>query len=148
MILDTLKSCEKYYSVHPRFQMAFEYLNSTDLSVLPVGKIQLEGDNLVVNVVDIKAKGVEEAKMESHKLFIDIQIPVGKMETMGWIAIDACKNVSMPYDPDRDLMFFEDKATNFLNVQPYEFAIFFPEDTHQPGIGSGEYRKIIVKVKI
>ena len=35
---------------------------------------------------------------------------------------------------------------NFLFVKPFEFAVFFPTDGHQPGIATGEYKKIIVKV--
>jgi YhcH/YjgK/YiaL family protein len=128
--------------------MAFDYLNNTDLMALTAGKIELEGADLVVNVVDITAKTEAEAKMEAHKEFIDIQVPVGNAETMGWIALDACKNETMPYDSEKDLMFFGDKATSFLNVQPYEFIVFFPEDAHQPGIGNGTYRKIIVKVRV
>lgn len=148
MILDTLKNSDKYCSVHPRFKKAFDYLKNTDLVALPAGKIELEGADLVINVVDITAKPEADAKMESHKEYIDIQVPVGKAETMGWIALDACKNETMAYDSDKDLMFFADKATSFLNVQPYEFIVFFPEDAHQPGIGNGTYRKIIVKVRV
>ena len=148
MILDTLKNSDKYCSVHPRFKKAFDYLKNTDLVALPAGTIELEGADLVINVVDITAKTEAEAKMESHKEFIDIQVPVGKAETMGWIALDACKDVTLPYDAEKDIMFFADKATSFLNVQPYEFVVFFPEDAHQPGIGTGQYRKIIVKVRV
>ena len=148
MILDTLKNSDKYCSVHPRFKKAFDYLKNTDLVALPAGKIELEGADLVINVVDITAKLEADAKMESHKEYIDIQVPVGKAETMGWIALDACIDVTLPYDAEKDIMFFADKATSFLNVQPYEFVVFFPEDAHQPGIGTGQYRKIIVKVRV
>lgn len=148
MILDTLKNSDKYCSVHPRFKKAFDYLKNTDLVALPAGKIELEGADLVINVVDITAKPEADAKMESHKEYIDIQVPVGKAETMGWIALDACKDVTLPYDAEKDIMFFADKATSFLNVQPYDFVVFFPEDAHQPGIGTGQYRKIIVKVRV
>lgn len=148
MILDTLKNSDKYCSVHPRFKKAFDYLKNTDLVALPAGKIELEGADLVINVVDITAKPEADAKMESHKEYIDIQVPVGNAETMGWIALDACKDVTLPYDAEKDIMFFADKATSFLNVQPYEFVVFFPEDAHQPGIGTGQYRKIIVKVRV
>ncbi|MBN2765606.1 MAG: YhcH/YjgK/YiaL family protein [Paludibacteraceae bacterium] len=148
MILDSIKNSEKYCAVHPRFKKAFDFLNSNDLNTFEAGKIELEGSDLVVNVVDITAKSVEEAKMEAHKEFIDIQVPVGNAETMGWKDIDACMELTMPYDSEKDLMFFGDKATSFLNVQPYEFVVFFPEDAHQPGIGSGTYRKIIVKVRL
>jgi biofilm protein TabA len=148
MILDTLKNCMKYASVHPRFAKAFDYLLTNDLAALPVGKIELEGTDLIINIVDITGKTVEEARMETHQNYIDIQVPVGKAETMGWKATEQLTEITAPYDATKDLSFFGDKATTFLNVQPYEFAVFFPEDGHQPGISTGTYRKIIVKVKV
>jgi len=148
MILDTLKNCKKYTSVHPRFAKAFDYLLNNDLAALPVGKTELEGTDLIINIVDITGKTVEEARMETHQNYIDIQVPVGKAETMGWKATEKLTEITAPYDAIKDLAFFGDKATTFLNVQPYEFAVFFPEDGHQPGISNGTYRKIIVKVRV
>lgn len=148
MILDSLKNGQKYASVHPRFKKAFDYLQSVDLAALPTGKIELEGADLVVNVVDITGKTEAAAKMETHNNFIDIQIPVGSVETMGWIAGGNMKEVTDAYNADKDVTFYADKATVFVDVQPYEFVIFFPEDGHQPGISEGTYRKIIVKVRV
>lgn len=148
MILDSLKNGQKYASVHPRFKKAFDYLQSVDLAALPTGKIELEGADLVVNVVDITGKTEAAAKMETHNNFIDIQIPVGSVETMGWIAGGNMKEVTDVYNADKDVTFYADKATVFVDVQPYEFVIFFPEDGHQPGISEGTYRKIIVKVRV
>lgn len=148
MILDTVKNGGKYASVHPLFKKAFDYLQSVDLAALPVSKIELQGSDLVVNVVDITGKKPEDARMETHNNFIDIQVPVGAAETMGWIAGEKLVHVTHPYNADKDITFFADKATNFIHVHPYEFAIFFPEDGHQPGIAEGTYRKIIVKVRV
>jgi YhcH/YjgK/YiaL family protein len=86
--------------------------------------------------------------METHNKFIDIQLPLTKTETMGWIAGNKLQQVTEPYNGDKDVSFFADKATNFLQVQPYEFAIFFPEDGHQPGIVEGQHKKVIVKVLV
>lgn len=147
MILDSITNWKKYATVHPLFAKAFEFLIQNDLSALEKGKIKLDGDNLIVNIVDITGKEETDAKMESHKNFIDIQIPVGNSERMGWLALKDAKEISMEYDQDKDLIFYADKATTFLDVQPMEFAIFFPEDCHQPGISEGTYRKIIVKVR-
>jgi YhcH/YjgK/YiaL family protein len=148
MILDKLENGGKYALVHPLFKKAFDYLQNTDLKALENGKIELQGSDLVVNVVDITGKTEEAARMETHKNFIDIQIPIGAAETMGWKALSALENITDPYNPEKDLTFYADKATTFLNVQPYEFAVFFPEDGHQPGIGEGVYRKIIVKIRV
>lgn len=146
MILDSLQNSDLYVSLNPRFKKAFDFLNSTDLVNLPVGKIELDGSNLVVNVVEIDGKTPEEARMETHNNFIDIQVPVSKTETMGWIAGCSLKEVTAEYNPEKDLTFFADKATNFIKVLPLEFAIFFPTDGHQPGIVEGKIKKVIVKI--
>lgn len=146
MILDSLQNSDLYVSVNPRFKQAFDFLKSTDLVNLPVGKIELDGSNLVVNVVEIDGKTEEEARMETHNKFIDIQVPVSKTETMGWKASCNLNEVTAEYNPEKDLSFFGDKATNFIKVLPLEFAIFFPSDGHQPGIVEGKIKKVIVKI--
>ena len=147
MILDKLTNSGLYESVHPRFKKAFDFLNSTDLSQIPLGKIELEGSDLVVNIVEVDGKTVDDARMETHNNFIDIQVPVSQIETMGWKPTADLKEITQPYNSEKDLTFFADKAYNMLQIHPLEFAIFFPEDGHQPGIAQGKLKKIIVKVR-
>ncbi len=146
MILDSLENAGLYESLHPRFKQAFDFLRKTDLAALPLGKTEIDGSNLFMNVVEITGRSAEVVRVETHNRFIDIQIPVGASETMGWIAGNKLKEVADPYNTERDITFFADKASNLLLVQSLEFAIFFPEDGHQPGIGEGKHKKIIVKV--
>lgn len=148
MILDALKNSAQYESVHPRFKKAFEFLQKTNLVTLPLGKLELDGADLFVNVVEIEGKSADEAKMETHNRYIDIQVPVTASETMGWIAVNDLKLTTQEYNPEKDVAFFADKATTFVNVQPYQFAIFFPEDAHQPCIAQGTHKKVIVKVLV
>ncbi len=148
MILDTLKNSARYELVHPRLKVAFDYLNSIDLLSLPLGKTELEGQNIVVNVVEITGKPIELARMETHHQFIDIQIPLGEVETMGWKSADQLTKPTGPYNAEKDITFFEDSASNLIKVKPFEFAVFFPEDGHQPGIGDATYKKIIVKLRV
>jgi len=148
MILDSLLNSGLYESIHPRFKQAFDFLRNTDLMALPLGKIELNGSDLFVNVVEITGKTAETARLETHNLYIDIQVPVTAPETMGWIVGSSLKNVTDPYNTEKDITFFGDRATNFIKVQPLEFAVFFPEDGHQPGIAVGTHKKIIVKVLV
>jgi YhcH/YjgK/YiaL family protein len=147
MILDKLTNYGLYENVHPRFKKAFDFLNSTDLVQAPLGKIELEGSDLVVNIVEVDGKTADDARMETHNNFIDIQVPVSLIETMGWKPTADLKEVTQPYNSEKDLTFFADKAYNMLQIHPLEFAIFFPEDGHQPGIAQGKLKKIIVKVR-
>jgi biofilm protein TabA len=148
MILDSLENAGLYESIHPRFKQAFDFLRNTDLVALPLGKVELDGKNLFVNVVDAAGKTPDVAKMETHNKYIDIQVPVTAPETMGWIAGNKLKEITEPYNADKDVSFFGDKASNFIVVQPLEFAVFFPEDGHQPQLFDGIVKKIIVKVLV
>lgn len=148
MIHDSLRNCQKYVDLHPLFQQAFDFLTHNDLEALPLGKVSIVDTDLVVNIAEITGKTEQEARMETHRRFIDIQVPIGSCERMGWKTASQLTNLTQAYDETKDVAFYADKATSFLDVQPYEFAIFFPEDGHQPGIGSGTFRKIIVKIKV
>ena len=148
MILDSLHNAGLYETIHPRFKQAFDFLCNTDLKALSPGKIELDGSNLFANIVDITGKTAETARLETHNLYIDIQVPVTAAETMGWIAGNSLKNITEPYNREKDITFFGDIASNLINVQPMEFVIFFPEDGHQPGISNDQHKKIIVKVLV
>jgi len=134
--------------MNPLFKKAFDYLKSLDLSKIEVGKTQLEGTDLVFNVSDSNLKTVENAKLEVHDKFIDIQMPVSTAEGFGWLHRSDLKKEAAPFNTEKDIQFFEDKAETYFTLQPGNFAIFFPDDAHAPCIGTGTVRKIVIKVKV
>lgn len=147
MVVDTLDNLDKYASLNPLFAQAIEYLQSTDLNALEVGKVVLKDTDLVVNIAQTTPKTKEEAKLETHNEFIDIQIPLSGVEVMGYTAGKDCKPVNAPYNATKDLTFFEGLADDYITVKPGMFAIFFPQDGHAPGISATGVKKVIVKVK-
>ena len=48
MVVDRLENLEKYASLNPLFAKAMEYLKTTDLNAQELGKVKLQGDDLVV----------------------------------------------------------------------------------------------------
>ncbi len=148
MIVDALSNSVAAEKLHPLFKQAFDFLKSTDFSKVEPGKIVLDGDKLFVSIVETQGKTKETAKLETHNKYIDIQMPVVGKETMGWLAGENCKNKIDPYNTERDITFFTDKPTTYVELNPYEFAIFFPEDGHAPAIAEGTIKKAIVKVLV
>ena len=134
MVVDTLENLEKYASLNPLFAQAIEFLKSHDLQAMEIGKTELKGKDLLVNIAQTKPKTKEEAKLETHNEFIDIQIPLSGTEVMG-------------YNAEKDITFFEGLAETYVAVKPGMFAIFFPQDGHAPGITPDGVKKVIVKVK-
>lgn len=147
MIIDTLENLEQYASVNPRFAKAIEYLKSTDLNAQEPGKVELGGKDLVVNFSIAKGKTKEQAQLETHKNFIDIQIPLSCTEVMGYTP--ACNLPEGEYNAEKDITKFAMPSEAYIPVHPGMFAIFFPQDGHAPCISEEEsIRKVIVKVRV
>lgn len=146
MVIDRLENIEKYASLNPLFAQAIDFLKSHDLNALEIGKTELSKD-LLVNVAQTKPKAKEDAKLETHRDFIDIQIPLSGTEVMGYTAAADCVPADAPYNEEKDITFFEGLAESYMAVKPGMFAIFFPQDGHAPGITPDGVKKVIVKVK-
>ncbi|MBR4433560.1 MAG: YhcH/YjgK/YiaL family protein [Bacteroidaceae bacterium] len=145
MILDSLENLASYAALNPLFAEAIRFLQDTDLASLEPGKIVLEPDRLIVNVNAIPPKTAEEAKLETHVEFIDIQVPITAEETMGYTP--AADLPEAPYDASIDMALYPGRAANYFILKPGMFAIFFPADGHAPGITPTGLKKIIIKVK-
>jgi len=148
MILDKLENSGMYEQLHPLFKEAFDYLKSIDFSNAEVGKIELKGKDLFVTVSDSNLKTVDNAKLEAHNKYIDIQIPLSKAETFGWKARKDLSDAIEDFNEEKDIQLFNDKYETRITVLPGDFLIFFPGDGHAPCIGEGQIRKVVVKIRI
>lgn len=106
MVIDRLENIEKYTLLHPLFEQAIDFLKSHDLHSLEIGKTELKGKDLLVNVAQTNPKEKENAKLETHKDYIDIQIPLSGTEIMGYTAAQDCLPVDAPYNAEKDITFF------------------------------------------
>ena len=147
MIIDRLENIEKYASLNPLFAQAIQFLKGNDLNTLPLGKTELMGKDLLVNVNETKPKSKADAKLETHRDFIDIQIPLSGTEIMGYTPTVECQPADAPYNDAKDITFYQGEAQSYIEVKPGMFAIFFPQDGHAPGITPDGVKKIVVKVK-
>jgi YhcH/YjgK/YiaL family protein len=146
VIIDTLTRRSRYALMHPLFIRAFEFLWSTNLAQLPVGRTALDDDRLYVSVDRMEGRGRDGARLEVHRKYVDIQVAIAGVEEIGWRPLSACAEPAGPFAVDRDIGFFNDRPDTWLVVPPGHFAIFFPEDAHAPLAGRGPLTKAIVKV--
>lgn len=147
MILDSFKNVKHLETLHPLFKKAFDYILSTDFATLEDGTYPIDGDNLVASIQHINCKEEQTATIEKHQKYIDIQFPVLGVEQIGWKPGCELMEESAPYDEEKDITFYIDRPTAVTKIYPGQFAIYFPEDGHAPGIGQGLIRKVVIKVK-
>jgi biofilm protein TabA len=140
-----------YFKNKERWEKAFKFLKSNDLSKLELKRIDIDGDNLYALVSEYLSKNEETAKFEAHRKYIDIQYVIAGKEVMNIAPMTTVKEVLTPYDATKDIEFVTvDKIINY-KATPANFFIFFPVDAHRPGVKDGvnsSVRKIVVKLKV
>jgi YhcH/YjgK/YiaL family protein len=146
MIIDSLENSALYEQINPHFKQAFDYIKSLDFSKTEPSKVILKEDTLIVNINESKLKTPSDAGLEIHNKYIDIQVPLSCEESFGWKRRSECKDITIPFNSEKDIEFYGDIPTTYFTLHPGEFAVFFPEDAHAPCIGEGNIKKIIVKV--
>ena len=147
MILDTIDNYRSYIHLHPLLGRVFEYLCATDFSKVAPGKIVFEGEPFYINVDENVLRREEDAYPEAHNEYIDIQMPIDGTERVGYIPRSECKTIKRE-NPEKDVVFYEEKPTQFFTLSPGKFVLFFPQDAHAPIIGEGKIKKIVAKIKI
>jgi YhcH/YjgK/YiaL family protein len=149
MIFDHLQNSHRYTALHPDFRLAFEFLQIPDLAALTPGKYTLRGDEVFALLSDdVGFGGPAQARLESHRRYIDIQVVLGGTDVMGWQNLAACTQFTEPYVPERDVAFYGDQPLVWLHVPAQHFVIFYPEDTHAPLATPEKIRKMVFKIAI
>ena len=148
IILDRLEHAERYEHLHPAFGQAFAFLRRPDLAELPAGRYEIDGARLFCSISKGPGRPREEAPLEAHRKYIDIQYVIAGSEVMGWKQTAECRLVRAAYDPAEDIGLFADEPATWNEVPPGWFVIFFPEDAHAPLVGTGEIHKAVLKIAV
>ena len=148
MVIAALEDSGRYAALHPRLAALFGYVAANDFGSASPGRIEVAGDDIYINVVEADMKAPGEQKLEAHREYIDVHIPLSAVETIGWRHAGSLGNSDAPFDEEGDFALYSEPAAGYYAVPPGSFCIVFPEDAHAPLIGTGPIRKLIAKVRV
>lgn len=147
MIIDKLENLHKYVS-----EKNYEHIAGaiSTYKKYPKGEYKIT-EEIVIKKVISKTKLEKDCKIESHRIYADIQIPLEEEEIYKAYDIEKISNHT-EYDSDKDVTFYQckEKCKCKISVQPGEFIYFSTGELHQPQIANGEIKpieKIVVKVR-
>jgi len=153
MIVDRLDNAAMYRPLSPRIAAALDYLRSTDFATMPDGRYELDGDRLVAMVQRYRTKPLAKARWEAHQRYVDVQYAVQGVERVGYAPRREGLKVAEPYDPQKDVEFFDIQGDLF-ELAAGSFAVFGPQDIHAPGLVGGspsrvrEVLKVVMKCRV
>lgn len=150
MIFDNMKNKELYYGVNEKFEEAFKFIEKAVAENLPVGKYEIDGQELYASIQEYNSKLPENGKFEGHRNYIDIQYIISGIEAIE--VVDISKAVlETEYNEAKDVELYNDnEKANRCVIEAGEYGIFFAHDIHKPGLAfdtSSPVKKIVVKVK-
>lgn len=149
MIIDLISNIEQYKVLSDRMAKAIDYIQKNDFLLMEKGKYPIDGDAIFAIVNEYKTKMESDAKPETHKKYIDIQLMISGTEYMGYRPLVGQKS-SEAYNPDKDIEFYK-LSCDMVEVSEGMFAIFYPQDIHQPSVligSSAPVKKVVVKVLV
>ena len=121
-----------------------------DLHTIAPGSYELQGDNVLMNVMAFHTGVPEEKKAELHSQFIDIQILLAGEERIFYgVAGSACECEEAHPDEDYQLC-RRIEGEQSIALRPGMFVVFMPGEPHKPGCitdSAGEIKKAVVKVR-
>jgi YhcH/YjgK/YiaL family protein len=148
MIIDQITNSHLYYSLHPGLKVAFETIQQTDLTTLPIGRIELDGENLFAMVQQSDSKPIEQGIWEAHRRYMDLQMEIQGSEKIGYANIARLSQGEYNAAKDFIPLF---GAGDFLTMVPGNFILLLPQDAHMPGIAvnaPAPVKKLVIKIAV
>jgi len=141
------------YSEAEAWRVAFEYLLALGPDAEPTEMTPVMGKDVMARIMRYDTRTVDEAVLEAHNQYVDIQMTLNGGEGIDWFP-RALLTGKAPYDPDNDVVFFHRPDTiapvRVPNL-PGRFCALFPNDAHSPQLVLGDapaaVKKVVVKIR-
>ncbi|MDC1174706.1 YhcH/YjgK/YiaL family protein [Bacteriovoracaceae bacterium] len=150
MIVDKIENYKKYFNKES-WKKSFEFIMGLDEN--SEEKRYELGDGVFAIVMSYHTKDVQDANLESHKKYIDIQASIKGAEGIEWYPIDANLELKEEYSEKADVMFYHHPGVQralIANIPGY-FTVLWPEDIHMPQLKILDLnfvKKVVVKIPV
>ena len=118
-----------------------------DLSDLPLGRTEVDGENVFINVMEA-GLSPDSARLEYHKKYADLQIDLTGGEYLGWASEGTEQG---EFDEENDFGLRTGPEHCGMTLGGGRFAVFFPGELHKPGVarpGCAHVRKVVIKIRM
>lgn len=155
MLVAPLKNAQAHDYLSERFRKAYAFLERDDLRALPVGRIDIDGDEVFANVQEYETTPAGERLYEAHRRYYDVQFMVDGVESMWYAPLDELAPEG-DFDEEGDGGLYSPTPgapESEIVLRSGDLAVVAPEDAHKPRCIPSAHegraqriRKIVVKV--
>lgn len=149
--LDNVEFAKQYKLNKAYWDKAFAYLANTNLETIAPGKYPIDGENVFATVTEGPTKDIDKTGWEAHHKYLDLHLVIRGKERVG-VMNPATAKVPNKYDDAKDVENYDiNTKGDYYTEDPSTLYIFFPQNSHRPGIhvdGYDQIKKIVIKIKM
>ena len=149
MVYGYLKDADTYEGISEGIAQGFIALKEMDIENLAPGNYETQAEGITLGVQVYESKLPENARLEAHRKYIDIQYVVSGCEKIGILPLSFAGKETEANE-EKDIWFYEGKGDE-ITVREGQFMVIYPEECHAPGIAidsPSPVKKIVVKVPV
>lgn len=147
MIYDKIENAKKYQGISKWLDVAIDFIEKTDLQILPEGRTEIAEDKVFANVMCAEAQEAETKEFEIHRKYMDIQIDLEGTE-MIQTGMESEHDFAN-FNEETDFGTVPCKAQVSCIMGAGKFIVCMAGEPHKPGIAVGKerhLRKCVIKV--
>lgn len=152
MILDRIENASQYANLHKGIDMALSAMTKFSAQNYPVGKCEIDGENVFLLLNAYQTHDAQGAITEAHRKYVDVMYMVEGEEIIYVKPVENLKNITKEYDPQIEALLADtDEDATPVRLTAGSFVVLFPQDAHAPACcvdAPKNVKKIIGKVKI
>ncbi|WP_449314731.1 YhcH/YjgK/YiaL family protein [Rubneribacter sp.] len=149
MLLAPLAHAARTDYASDRFRKAYAFLEREDLSALPLGRTDIDGDEVFALVSEYDTAPAPDLRMEAHRRYCDIHCMVSGEELIQYAPLEGLIEIGS-FDEEADGgRYGTPPWCSSIVLRAGQLAVFAPGDAHKPGCSFGAakpVRKVVVKV--
>lgn len=149
MIYDEIANLNKYIQINKYIDDVIVFLSNNNLNELSLGKHEIIGDQVYVNIVESNLLEEQETVYELHHSYLDLHLDIDGEELIQFTPY-CMENVQKEYDAEGDYELLTGKANLQCVLDNQHFSICMLGEPHMPCVKIGEkktIKKAIFKIK-
>ncbi len=152
MIFSSIKNLSENDFGQKYMACAAEFLATHNLDELPLGKTEIDGDNVFVNIMEFEPALPGEKDYEAHKIYADIHVVISGTESIAVAPLEQCV-LKGEFNADADFGAYTNPGEEtWVTLHAGDFLVTPPSDAHKPGCtlekSGSKLKKAVMKVRI
>lgn len=146
MLYDALENISRYRGLYKGLDVVIDWLENNDLQALPLGRTDILGDKVFINIAEANLRLAESAQYECHKKYIDLQI-----DLIGSEAFKMCSGGfewTKPYNEETDGGLGNGREGCCGRLGDGMFVLFPADEPHMPNLETEDkkVKKAVFKI--